>query len=423
MKLHLIIDIIICLALFSSCDKNDGKDPSKLDKPVLEFSANGGTDIATLTENQSFWKVNKLTETTENEDSHNIPCEPDKNGTIKGDWYSIEHTDNPNEILVTLKPNTGEARKIAILITAGITKINLLVTQIAGDPKDFSPQWDSFIDNSTENSDIFIGTKYIGVQNWPLAANPPYIYIGATFPKESFADTFDKEVRGNKHPIDLTFSLPVPYTTSMKNVSGIEYMQKLKEVMKSEEYKSYTPSTKPYIAKLANIKSFPNLEGCFPDNKRFGKLVEIIAKQKLEMKGIKSLSVGKVIFQGFTASMDTPSNGIFMDIPENFNELIYIRTLTYGVTAYFVIASEYPYQDVLKALKSYDYQKTKETISKSQIILLTVSDISQEAILKSSFDDLNKFLANPFQNKYTYGYPVFCKGFYVKDNEVLIEDN
>ena len=59
------------------------------------------------------------------------------------------------------------------------------------EPESFSLQWDSFIDNSAENTDIFIGTKYIGIQGWPLVANPPYIYVGATFPQNAFASSFD----------------------------------------------------------------------------------------------------------------------------------------------------------------------------------------------------------------------------------------
>nr|WP_321486661.1 hypothetical protein [uncultured Draconibacterium sp.] len=58
------------------------------------------------------------------------------------------------------------------------------------EPKSFSLQWDRFIDNSAENTDIFIGTKYIGIQGWPLA-NPPYIYVGAIFPQNAFASSFD----------------------------------------------------------------------------------------------------------------------------------------------------------------------------------------------------------------------------------------
>ncbi len=291
------------------------------------------------------------------------------------------------------------------------------------EPESFSLQWDSFIDNSAENTDIFIGTKYIGIQGWPLVANPPYIYVGATFPKNAFASSFDGEVKGNKKPVDLTFNFPTPYTTTVEEVKGTEYLRKLKEAMNSEEYKNYTLPTRPYIAKLAKLNSLANLDSCFSENKDFGNTFERIAKQEFELENVKSLSVGEIVFKGFTVSMEAPSNGLFVDTPTNLSDLVYIRTLTYGITAYFVIASEHPYQDVLTAFKGDDYKNPEGILNKSQIILLTVSDVNQEAIIKSSFDDLKEFMNKPFYNKEAYGYPIFCKGFYAKDNRVFNGDN
>ena len=70
------------------------------------------------------------------------------------------------------------------------------------------------------------------------------------------------------------------------------------------------------------------------------------------MKNIKSLCISEVIFKGFTISMDVPSDGLFIAPPSSLEELVYIRTLTYGVTAYFVIASNNSYQNVLEAFKN-----------------------------------------------------------------------
>ena len=299
---------------------------------------------------------------------------------------------------------------------------NPLISEPEPKPETFSVQWDNLIDHSTENStDIFIGTQYIGIQNWPLIAHAPYIFVGATFPKNAFATSFDREFKGNKHPINLTFNFkhPANYITCMETISGIEYKKKIKEAMKSEEYKSYTPPTKPYIAKIADLKSLSNLESCFPENKNFGNTLEKIGKQYLEMKNIKSLSVGKIMIKGFTVSMDIPTASLFIDMPDNLNELVYIREITYGVTAYFIIASEQSYQDVLNTFKFDEYQKLK---NKSQIILLTVSDLNQDAIIKSSFDDLAEFLKAPF-SEYRYGYPIFCKGLYANDNTIFTRDN
>lgn len=421
MKLCQIISIALCL-IFYSCDKNDNENPLKLDKPILEFPATGGTGVATL-ENHSSWQVNGLLETIGDENSQYIACRPDENGIIEGEWYSIQHTDNPKEISITIKPNTGKTRKIAIAVTVGTHAIDLLARQAAGESENSPVQWDNLIDHSTENNtDIFIGTQYIGVQNWPLIAHAPNLYVGATFPQKAFATSFDREFKGNKHPIDLTFNFkhPAEYITSMEAISGIEFLKKIKEARNSEEYKNYIPPTGPYIAKIADLKSISNLESCFPEYKDFGKTLETIAKQNLEMKNIKSLSVGKIIIKGFKVSMDIPTAGLFIDTPDNLSDLVYIREITYGVTAYFIIASEHSYQDVLKAFKFDSYLSLK---NKSQIILLTVSDLDQEAIIKSSFDDLTEFLKNPISDKETYGYPIFCKGLYAKDNKTFIRDN
>ena len=44
-----------------------------------------------------------------------------------------------------------------------------------------------------------------------------------------------------------------------------------------------------------------------------------------------------------------PQMGYLIAPPSSLEELVYIRTLTYGVTAYFVIASNNSYQNVLEA--------------------------------------------------------------------------
>ena len=69
-------------------------------------------------------------------------------------------------------------------------------------------QWDTLIDDSKNDDEFFIGNQYIGVQRWECLATSPHIYVGATFPKSSFATTFDRENIDKKHPIDLTFNFP-----------------------------------------------------------------------------------------------------------------------------------------------------------------------------------------------------------------------
>ena len=57
-----------------------------------------------------------------------------------------------------------------------------------------SPQWDILIDNISDD-ETDISSKYLGIQGWWSIANPPAIYVGAVFPKNSFATSFVREVR------------------------------------------------------------------------------------------------------------------------------------------------------------------------------------------------------------------------------------
>ena len=275
-------------------------------------------------------------------------------------------------------------------------------------------------------TNFFIGNQYIGVQRWECLATPPHIYVGATFPKSSFATTFDRENIDKKHPIDLTFNFPIPYITCMEDVKGSEYLQKIKEALKSKEFQSYTSPQRPYIIKFAELKSLSNIESCFPYNKDFGNTLKKIALQEFNVENIKSLCIGEVIFKGFTTSMDVPSNGLFINEPTSSEKLIYIRSLTYGVSAYFIVASEAPYKEVLTAFKDSfmdDYNNPKGVLHNSKIILLTTSDINQEAEVKATFNDLNNFLKNPFMGGKIYGYPIYCTGFYVKNNKIFTRES
>lgn len=288
-------------------------------------------------------------------------------------------------------------------------------------PQDFVPQWILVIDNSNNPHEWDISTRYAGINNWPCFANPPHVYVGAVFPASSFARSFDREISDEKRPIGLSFDFPIPYTTEMQPVKRIEYLKKVKEAIVSEEYQSYHSPTTPYIARLAELKSLSNLEASFPDNPAFGQTFRNICEQKFDPKAMKSLLLGQVLFRGFSVSMDTPQDGIFLDEPADKDNLIYTKTLTYGATAYFVVASKSPFKDVLSAFQAL-HPDAENIFNKSQIVLLTLADLDQNAIVSSTFDDLTNFLKDPFRNGHTYGYPVYCSGYYVKDNSVLTKE-
>lgn len=286
------------------------------------------------------------------------------------------------------------------------------------------PTWENLIDNESTTFDgTNISVRYLGIKNSSALSDPPYIFVGAVFPKSSFANYFDKEVTAPKNSEDLFFNFPNPYIGHMNNPRGFEYLKELKYALRSDEYKSFKSPARPYKFRLANLGSLSYLSKFFPDNERFAKVLEEICKQHFNMDNVKSLTLGEVIFKGFSVSMDIPGKGLFINPPTNIDDLVYIRELTYGASAYFIIASDQRYQDVLNTFKNSfvdAYKKKGGSLNDSQISLLTISDIRQEGIVKTSFADLETFVEDPFESGKQYGYPILCKGCYVKDNSVYI---
>ena len=80
----------------------------------------------------------------------------------------------------------------------------------------------------------------------------------------------------------------------MEDVKGSEYLQKIKEALKSKEFQSYTSPQRPYIIKFAELKSLSNKENCFPYNKEFGNALKKIAQQEFNMKNKKAYVLVKL---------------------------------------------------------------------------------------------------------------------------------
>lgn len=169
---------------------------------------------------------------------------------------------------------------------------------------------------------------------------------------------------------------------------------------------------RPYTAQLAEVKSLESLSGCFMENHTFSRTLEDICRQKFDMKKVKSLTVGKVVFKGFTVSMDMPADGLFVNVPSNLDDLVCVCGLTYGTSAYFVIASEFPYEDVLSAFKGAfvrEYSQPHGTLHTAQIVLLTVTEVDQNAIVNDSFEALADYLKSPFRDGKPTGIPSFAE--------------
>lgn len=278
--------------------------------------------------------------------------------------------------------------------------------------------WDTIVCNQLSVNELFIGSKYLGVQNWNCNGNPPGIYPAAVFPEDAFATTFDKEVSGKKNPIVVYTNFSDPFISTIENPSGVNYSRFLKSMLRSEEYQSNSePQLNLYrCAKMNTLDSFIKI---FPDNPSFAETFESIVKQKMDLDKIKSWTIGEIIFKGFTVTMDVPEKGIFANEMPSENGLVYVRSITYGSTAYFVIGSDLTYPEVRAIISKPSMIGTeKQNLKNTHVVLLTNSGIDQNAELHTESDALYDYFRHPYIEG-NYGYPIYRTGCYLKDNSYI----
>ncbi len=189
-------------------------------------------------------------------------------------------------------------------------------------------------------------------------------------------------------------------------------------MLRSEEYKSNSePQLNLYrCAKMNNLDSLIRI---FPDNPSFAETFESIVKQKMDIDKIKSWTIGEIIFKGFTVTMDVPEKGIFANEMPSENGLVYVRSITYGSTAYFVIGSDLTYPEVRAIISKPSMIGTeKQNLKNTHVVLLTNSGIDQNAELHTESDALYDYFRHPYIEG-NYGYPIYCTGCYLKDNSYI----
>ena len=278
--------------------------------------------------------------------------------------------------------------------------------------------WDTIACNQLSVNELFIGSKYLGVQNWNCNGNPPSIYPAAVFPEEAFATTFDQEVSGKKNPIVVYTNFSDPFISTIENPSGVNYSRFLKSMLRSEEYKSNS-EPKLNLYRCAKMNNLDSLIRIFPDNPSFAETFESIVKQKMDIDKIKSWTIGEIIFKGFTVTMDVPEKGIFANEMTSEKGLVYVRSITYGSTAYFVIGSDLTYPEVRAIISRPSMIGTeKQNLNNTHIVLLTNSAIDQNAELYYTFDALYGYFKRPCIEG-NYGYPIYCTGCSIKDNNYV----
>lgn len=284
--------------------------------------------------------------------------------------------------------------------------------------------WDYRFSTASED-DLFIGDLYISVNNRYMVT-PPSLYIGAAYSEKNFGVSFKPEITASRNPLDVIFDFTKPFTGTIENKQGsIGYKELLADALESNEYKEYMNGRlSPFDIKLVEVYTYEDIEKAFPYNEALGELLSKEAKKTSKIKGVKSRTTGVLVNRSFSVYADIPVQGFFedKDMNESPENPVYIRSITYGKTAYFVIESPYSYKEVEEALKSKlslsNVVKGAEILKNSTITLFIVSDNGQTANVYTSFQDLDKFLKTPF-NEHWYGYPIYCQGVYTKDNTIF----
>ncbi len=289
-------------------------------------------------------------------------------------------------------------------------------------------EWRDIYSTSIEAENaIYIGTKYSTLRSVAVD-NDPLIHVGGVYPKETFAVHFDKEITDSINPIAITFDFPTPFMREKLKRGRMSYLKIFKEAIHSKEYDSYIKKRRKTLhrIRLAKMKSYEDIKTVFKDNPFLGESIKHSISQRYGKKP-QNLMIGEIIFKSFSVSMETPPNGFFKTNKRNYesDNPVYIRSITYGSVGYFIIESKYSYSEVVEGFKN-SFENTdllpKKIVKNSKITLYTISDISRQAYRYQTFEDLAKYLDNPFYSDYYYGFPIYCTGCYTKDNSFFSVD-
>lgn len=344
---------------------------------------------------------------------------------VSGEWGYLELVkSNPYTTKIVISENTSPTSRIFNL-TFGRGHISSFVTItqkgiISDMPNEI--EWDNIIYNQLSANEIFIGNQYLGIQDWNCIGNPPYIYTSAIFPKTSFAKSFDKEVTEGKRPITVYTDFSDPFISIINLPSGANYLDFMKDMLKSEEYRT-NKQPQLHLYRISNISSVETLAKVFPNNSNLVNSLQEVIKQTMNIKNYRSLTIGELVFRGFTVTMDIPEKpGLLKNSNYNTKDMVYVRSITYGATGYFIIGSDLSYKEVRTFLSTPTIvDDSLRRLSKSTIILITNSSLGQNATLSTSFKSLNDFIMKPYSNG-SYGYPIYCTGCYLDDNSFFHPD-
>lgn len=339
------------------------------------------------------------------ENSHSILC---------GEWGEIEYLTNtaPCKIEFRINPNDNDTPKnIDIQIEYRHCTYHLNLKQ-----SNARIEWDNIIYNQLSANEIFIGNQYLGIQNWDCPANPPQIYPSAVFAETSFAQSFDKEVMFDKNPISLYTDSSNPFISTVNSPSGANYQHFIKDMLNSEEYVSNN-LPRLDLFRICNLGAPENLKMIFKNNKKFANTILDIIQQRSKTNKFQNWVLAEIVFRGISVTMDTPSvPGLLKNKSLESKGMVYVRSITYGATAYLIIGSNFSYNEIKKFITTPSLaENASQRLSDSSIIFISNSTLGQDAKLSTSFDSLNSFIKEPYTTR-NYGYPIYCTGCYINDN-------
>ena len=173
------------------------------------------------------------------------------------------------------------------------------------------------------------------------------------------------------------------------------------------------------LFRVTNITDLDSLDDILSDNKAFAKTICEVVKQDNNTDNIKNWTIGEIVFKGFSFTMDIPESGIFINKGISEKGLVYVRSITYGASAYFVIGSELPFADIKSLLTSWSTSNSNESkLKDTSITVFTNSSTGQNAEIHHSLESLNAFFNHPY-DRGEYGYPIYYSGCYLEDNSFI----
>lgn len=287
-------------------------------------------------------------------------------------------------------------------------------------PEEFVAYWKYIVNNENPGTkNTFLSERYLGVSVFissdglPPRQTAPEFYPGMVCVERELWSDLQTEIISDRQPVDLYSQFGSFLLINRENVIPRRTAYKLfcKEVLASDDYKEMlNRNFSPTVFAMCDVKETANVPSLFPENAYFGGMLSRILAQACNADDGKTLAAGKILINGFVMGMDVTADGLFTKQPDNIAELAAIKQLDYGATAYFFVVSDRSFDvvyDCFRGLGDKDIAEEFKTgeLKDSRIVAFIVNDITQNADIVTSVDELYAFIRHPFTAA-ACGYPV-----------------